>query len=345
MNSKERVLRSIRHQEVDRIPCFYLGKTDINKALAGRFNIPQDQSESLLQRLAVDVRFTGPRIIQVPGEHRYGFSCGSIHSVLYNEPGAANIELKYPLEDVNTVDDLNKWCWPDPDWFDYKINEDSVKAWQDKAIVAYDMGIIFLYSMGIRGMEQIMMDMAGEPEMAHAIFKKIADFNLERIRRFIEANPNVIDIMGIGDDIAGQTGLFFSIDMWREFLKPHLQRMINLCNDYGVIPYFHGCGGFSALYKDFIEMGVTCTGRLQTEAKGNNFSEIKKEHGKDLCLWGAIDGQHIVIEKSPEHVREHVKELIRNNFDNTGYVAGPTHSFTEDTPIENIIAVYDFLKG
>lgn len=345
MNSKERVIKSIKHQEVDRLPYFYLGTGKINKALLEYFDIPQDKYEWLLQRLDIDIRFTFPSLIQKPGEHRYGFSCGSVHSVLYNEPGAANLELKYPLDDVNTVDDLDKWRWPDPDWFNYKIDEDSVSSWKDKAVVAYDMGIIFLYAMGIRGMEQIMVDMAGEPEMAHAIFKRIADFNLERIRRFLDANPGVIDIVGIGDDIAGQAGLFFSIGMWREFLKPHLQKMVNLCNDYGVIPYFHGCGGFSALYNDFIEMGISCTGRLQTEAQGNNFAEIKKTYGKDLCLWGAVDGQHIVIEKSPEEVREHLKTLMKNNVDKTGYIAGPTHSFTEDTPIENIIAIYDFLKG
>ncbi|MDD5596987.1 MAG: uroporphyrinogen decarboxylase family protein, partial [Victivallaceae bacterium] len=121
-------------------------------------------------------------------------------------------------------------------------------------------------------------------------------------------------------------------------------KAVELCREFEVIPYFHGCGGFSVLYPDFIEMGITCTGRLQTEAKGNNFAELKAEFGKDLCLWGAIDGQHILVEGTPEEVKAHVRTLLTNNYDGTGFVAGPTHSFTEDTPIENVLAVYEALN-
>ena len=98
------------------------------------------------------------------------------------------------------------------------------------------------------------------------------------------------------------------------------------------------------LYNDFIEMGITCTGRLQTEAKGNNFASIKKEFGKDLCLWGAIDCQHILIENDPDEVKEHIKELIKNNYDGTGFIAGPTHSFTADVPTDNVLAIYKALS-
>jgi len=99
------------------------------------------------------------------------------------------------------------------------------------------------------------------------------------------------------------------------------------------------------LFPDFIDMGIECVGRLQTEAKGNDFREVKREFGRDLCLWGAVDGQHVVIEGSQEEVREHVKRLLDIGAEGSGFIAGPTHSFTEDTPVENVIAVYKVLGG
>lgn len=341
MNSKERVKRSMLHNEVDRVPVFYLGTPLITKNLCRMLELPEEE-EALLKRMDVDVRFFHPRFI--PGPGRFQLSMGAVHSRIYRHGGAVGPADEYfPLQKYSSVDEIEAWNCPNPDWYDYTINKEYRDVCKEKACVAYDMGIIFLYAMGLRGMEEIMLDMAGNPEMAEAIFRKIAEWNLERTRRFLEVNQGFFDILGLGDDIAGQNGMFFSVKMWRRFLKPHIQKMVNLCHQYNVFPYFHGCGGFRALFPDFIEMGISAVGRLQTEAIGNNFEEIKREFGERLCLWGAIDGQHIMIEEDSEGVKEHVNSLLRIGTPGSGFVAGPTHSFTDDTPVENILLVYQLL--
>ncbi len=342
MTSKERVLRSIRHESVDRTPFFHLGVHAVNTALADRLGVGGCGMEALLRKLDADVRFTGPSLHPVPGEQRYGFNWGAVHARMHNHLENSEPEA-YPVGDAQTLADLANWRWPDPDWYDYSIPDASIAAWSDKAVVAYDMGILFLFAMGSRGMEQLMLDMAGEPEMAHEIFQHVAGFNLERSRRFLEANAGFIDILGIGDDVAGQGGMIISPDMWRTFMRPHLEKMVDLCRSFSVIPYFHGCGGFRDLYPDFIDMGILCTGRLQTEAKGNDLRDIKSRFGGDLCFWGAVDGQHAAVEGTPEQVRAHVQDVLDIGARDSGFVAGPTHSFTEDTPIENILAVYEVL--
>jgi len=344
MNSRERVQRSIRHESVDRTPYYHFAVPSVQTALAEHLGFRLGDDESILQALDVDVRYVSPRLAQVPGEARHTYQCGAVHARMHNAPGGEE-PIAFPVGGASTVEELDGWCWPDPDWFDYSIPTASVEAWGDRAVVAYDMGILFLYAMGVRGMEAIMLDMAGDPPIAHTIFTRIADFNYERSRRFLEANRGVIDILGIGDDVAGQAGMVISPEMWREFLKPHVQRMVDLCDEFSVAPYFHGCGGFRALYPDFIQMGIPCTGKLQTEAKGNSLCEIKEEFGADLCLWGAIDAQHVVIEGAQDQVRAHVRQVLDIGSRNSGFVAGPTHSFTEDTPIENILAVYEVLAG
>ena len=200
-----------------------------------------------------------------------------------------------------------------------------------------------MYAMGMRGVEGILIDMAASPEMAHAVFGRICEFQLERLRRYLTVNEGAIDLVGIGDDVAGQEGMFFSVSMWREYIRPHLEKAVALCREFGVVPYFHGCGGFSVLFDDFIEMGIPCVGRLQTEARGNDFAVIKQAYGKDLCLWGAVDCQHILVEGDADAVREHVRDLLRINADGTGFVPGPTHSFTDDVPVANVLAVYEAL--
>ncbi|MDD2710068.1 MAG: uroporphyrinogen decarboxylase family protein [Verrucomicrobiae bacterium] len=347
MNSKERVLRAIAHQETDRVPFFYLGGA-IDPAVAQKLGIQSTQLSflepghlDLIEGLGGDICFVWPRFAHGPS--RRAFSCDKVHAAIHE--GKVVCE-KMPLEDAESVDEiLNYKQWPHPDWYDYPLPSWIRAASKNKAICAYDMGILFLHASGMRGMETLMMDMAANPEIAHAIFGKISAHNLERMRRFLTINKGFIDIMGIGDDVAGQEGLLFSLKMWREYIKPHLQKAVALCRDFGVVPYFHGCGGFRELFPDFIEMGIPCVGRLQPAAKGNNFHEIKCQHGKQLCLWGAIDAQHVVIEKTPVEVREHVKNLVETGGCGGGFIAGPSHSFTTDTPVENVLAVYEVLRA
>jgi hypothetical protein len=370
MNSKERVMRSVQFREVDRVPCFYKGVSSINrkivsmsdcrkvneeirsldadgvKALNGFFGgVLGDDAVQCSRFFSTDVHCVVPRFMQAPDNSRKEIQLGNVHAKVHNTTSAtAAIQEKFPLEDAQTVDDIsNSRAWPSPDWYDYRIPASVLKHLEGTAIVAFGMGGVFLPAMGMRGMENVMMDMAADKEMAHAVFNAISQFNLERTRRFLEANKGIIDIVGIGDDIASQRGLLMSKAMWREMLKPYTQQLVDLCNEYRLPTYFHGCGGFSDLFEDFIEMGIRCVGRLQPEAQGNKFEDLKKRYGKRICLWGAIDAQHQVVMGTVEEVRSHVQEILSINQGETGYVTGPSHSFTADTPIENVLAVYEGL--
>lgn len=91
-----------------------------------------------------------------------------------------------PMEDAQSIADIIKYPhWPDPDMYEYDISPGLLPHLKDKAVVAYNMFILFLYAMGLRGMENFMVDMASNPEMAHAVLDKISAIHLERMRRFL----------------------------------------------------------------------------------------------------------------------------------------------------------------
>jgi uroporphyrinogen-III decarboxylase len=367
MNSKQRVLNAINFKIVDRIPYYYFGTGPINQKLSeailekgfkGSHHLENIKNENdpyisgkveentVIDAFDCDVYYIKPRFIQTPDFKRKEFEFGSIHAAIYDANGKIlGKEEKFPLEDIEEVEEvLNSDKWPSPDWYEYKINPHLCEYIKDKAVVAYDMGILLLYAMGMRGMEEIMIDMAINKEITHAIFSKITEFNLIRTRRLLEANKGIIDIVGIGDDVASQRSLMMSLPMWREMIKPYLQKMVDLCKEYNVIPYYHGCGGFTELFDDFIEMGIKCVGKLQPEAHGNNFEDLVRNYGGKICLWGAIDAQHIAIEGNEAEVKEHIRHLLDINAGKGGFVIGPSHSFTSDTPIENILSIYHMLE-
>lgn len=362
MNSKQRVMDAVCMNSVDRLPCYYFATEPINGQMAGwvrankyedRYGLstigPNDpyavgniRENMIADALGCDVCYIEPRL--KPG--KWEMSMGDVHAAIYDGKGASpGTEAKYPLGDINQAEDVARSDrWPSPDWYEYEIHPSLRGFMREKAVVAYNMGILFLYAMSMRGMEEIMVDMAVRKEIAHAIFDRITGFNLERTRRFLEANRGAVDIVGVGDDVAGQRSLLMSPAMWREMIRPYLERMVALCQAYGVIPYFHGCGGFTELFDEFIRMGIKCVGKLQPEARGNAFSAVKEAFGDRICLWGAIDAQRRAIEGSEKEVRDHIRNLRDINRDHAGFVIGPSHSFTQDTPIRNIITIYDALK-
>jgi uroporphyrinogen decarboxylase len=87
-------------------------------------------------------------------------------------------------------------------------------------------------------------------------------------------------------------------------------------------------------------MGVDILDPVQTSAKNMELSSLKKQYGKDLCFHGGLDIQRFLPYATPEEVREKVKN-IKDLFEGQGgLILGPSHYITNDTPIENILAIY-----
>jgi hypothetical protein len=93
------------------------------------------------------------------------------------------------------------------------------------------------------------------------------------------------------------------------------------------------------------DAGIRNIGRLQTEAAGNELKGLVRDFGGRVALWGALDAQHALIEGGPADAAEHVRRVLETTESTDGtlparFVAGPTHAFTEDTPVENVLACY-----
>jgi uroporphyrinogen decarboxylase len=91
-----------------------------------------------------------------------------------------------------------------------------------------------------------------------------------------------------------------------------------------------------------IEAGVDMLEPIQTRAAGMNPVELKREFGKELCFYGGMDLQDILVKGTPLQVADEAKYLIETLWHDGGYVFGPGHTYIQaDAPLENIIAMYE----
>jgi uroporphyrinogen decarboxylase len=69
--------------------------------------------------------------------------------------------------------------------------------------------------------------------------------------------------------------------------------------------------------------------------------QLKDEFGKDLTFFGGICVQSLLPNGSPEQIQAEVTKRAAILGKNGGYIIAPAHNIQEDTPMKNILALFD----
>ena len=72
---------------------------------------------------------------------------------------------------------------------------------------------------------------------------------------------------------------------------------------------------------------------------------LKNTYGNDLVFFGGIDIQELLPTGSPEEIRKEVLRLSGIYGRDGGYIIAPAHNIQDDTPVENIEALFDAVKN
>lgn len=105
--------------------------------------------------------------------------------------------------------------------------------------------------------------------------------------------------------------------------------------------FHHACGSIHKIISDLIETGIDIINPVQVSARGMDIEYLKKEFGKDVCFYGAIDVQNICLHGTIEDIMRHVKRTFEVMGKNGGYVLSPTHALTSDISPEKVLAIFD----
>ena len=147
----------------------------------------------------------------------------------------------------------------------------------------------------------------------------------------------------IGDDIAGQGGPLFSPEIYRKYIRPRQQRVIDTIKKHSQAKiWYHTCGNCIQYIPDLIEMGIDILNPVQISAKEMDPKILKEKFGKNIVFWGGgVDSQHVLPFASPEKIKEDVKINLEIFKPGGGYVFNNVHNIQADVPAENIVAMYE----
>jgi|WetSurMetagenome_2_1015567.scaffolds.fasta_scaffold148988_1 uroporphyrinogen decarboxylase len=312
--------------------------------------------EDLLDAYDVDLRYlAGPEYVGPPlvGEHGEAVDLWgvprTVADVVLNGGSEQYEEVtRPPLAGMTAVEEVLEYAhWPSPDWFDY-----SVIVRQAEAVLYQGRAVAFMGdrlnriaqlkpAMYLRGVEQILLDMALAPELAEAIYAKIRAFYLGYLERLLDAAGGRIDLLVTGDDFGAQDGLLVSPAMWDRFLRDGFAQYLALARSHGVRTMHHTCGAVRALLPQFIEAGLDVLQSLQPEARGMVAEELKAEFGARLAFQGGLSIQRLLPFGTPQGIRAEVRRLAEVMRPGGGYIFGTSHNLQADTPVANLLALLD----
>jgi uroporphyrinogen decarboxylase len=191
----------------------------------------------------------------------------------------------------------------------------------------------------LRGMEQAMVDMAGDPELADEMLGRCGGFAVELAEAACARFP--LDCLWTGDDVASQRSLMMSPETWRRMIKPHLARAFDVGKSHGLAVAYHCCGALRPIIPDLVEMGLDILNPIQCKCPGMNASDLKHDFGATLTFMGGVDTQDLLPRATVDEVRRATRELIDNmTHDGGGYILAASHTVPPETPLENIFAMY-----
>jgi uroporphyrinogen decarboxylase len=186
----------------------------------------------------------------------------------------------------------------------------------------------------MRGEENFLMDMAGDPKLAAELAMRsamhMAQVGVEEIRRWDLQDTGI----WIYDDMAATKGPMFSPATAEVVLAPAWAHMIDAYRAAGATKIImHSDGNIGPLIDLFLDLGIDGINPVEFHV-GLDPVKLRAKYGDRLALLGGLDNAHILPRGDVAEVRAHVLDVLATGRDG-GLVLG-THSVAPDISLETM---------
>jgi len=348
MTSKERVLITLARRSADRVPINYEANGGIDGRLKAHFGLKPDDHEGLRDLLGVDFRgvdapYVGPRLHQDIPERGVSVDIWGIHRRWVEHGNGGYWDYcDFPLRDADE-ETVARWPMPSPDDHDYRGIRDACGRQQRYAVHVGGAGLGCIINTAgfLRGMEQVLVDLALDEPAGLLLMDRFLDVQFEVARRVLEAAKGGVDFMWIGEDLGSQYAPLIGMDLLKRHILPRHQRFFDLAKAYKLPVMMHTCGSSSWAYGEYVKMGLAAVDTLQPEAANMSPAYLKKTFGDRLAFHGCIStGGPVAFGTVADTVRN-CRETLDTMMPGGGYCFAPTHALQDNSPTENVVAMYE----
>jgi hypothetical protein len=348
MTKRERVLRTARFEETDRVPLY-----------------------DILQNDAVIEHYAGRKLLVEDGDWTVGVAVGRALDMtrMVGGPQHPGIQTR-PDGIVLQIERWTSWVVKRPfhdtegakKWIQERIKESNalifdanhVEAYRkmvDRKLASFTEGdsagvkdpAVFVVESGVGlteiywalGME-LFVEMLGEaPDLIEEWLEARIHAELRHVAAI--ADPALVPIVLTYDDIAYKTGPLFSPVWLRRMWVPRLKRLVEAWHSRDVLCLFHSDGNLWLVLDDLVSAGIDGLNPIETMA-GMTVKEVRAKYPQ-LFLAGGIDVSQLLALGTPEQVQAACHEAMGDT-GQRGYFMGSTTELLWEVPLENALAMY-----
>jgi uroporphyrinogen-III decarboxylase len=346
MTHKERVLKALKKDIPDRVPFFYWDVPEFGEKMMDYYGFTN--RDQLLEHLDVDFRWVEPKYIGPQLIDKKNKKKKDIWGVGYSRISLGEYEYwqadHFPLQNITDIVALDDLPWPTNDLFDFDSLDDQLNRYKDYAIMTapgYSSPGLFRIVQRLIGRESFMEVMMSHPKFFRALCDRVIHFYTKFLDTFFDVAQNRVDFIRVADDFGSQTGLTISNEHWDNYIRPSLDAFTKVARSKGAHFYMHSCGGVRKLLPQFLSAGVEVLDPIQARAYGMSPDGLKKDFGQLITFCGAMDEEFLLRKGTPEQVKKGVNDLLNIMAPGGRFILGPSHKIKVETPVENVIAMYE----
>ncbi len=343
LTERERILRTYRRQEVDRIPM-------VDTAWAGtqkrwkREGLPAGvpwETHFGFDRVAVVKADNSPRFVKkiLEENERYRIETtpwGATQKV-FNELDSTPEVLDFYYKDSEMWEKAKREMLTHHDdripWKGLKENYPKWKADGRFLQLIVWFGFDVAHSR-LTGTENMLVGMYEEPEWVTDIFDTYLTTSLDLCQKILDAGYEFDGIFWY-DDMGYKGSPFFSPDAYRRLLKPFHKKAVDWAHERGMVAELHSCGFIEPLLPDIVETGVDMLNPLEIKAGMDPF-KLKREYGDKLAFHGGINAQ---LWDNIELVKAEMERIIPAMKEGGGYIFASDHSIPNSVSFENMTEI------
>jgi uroporphyrinogen decarboxylase len=295
LTGKERILKTLRFEEPDRVPHFEVMFELEDQAFGQKFpdrtewdGCTKEKKQQLLDQ------------------------CMEIY---------VKIVERFKWDALLTV-----WPWSDADGI-----RAARKVFTDDSIMIGS--VIGQSSLSIEWMDdwvEFAVNLIEKPQVLHELARRRCDNALKTAQEMADAGADFIHIV---NDIAFNAGPFVSPAQFREFILPYMQEQVAFIKDMGVIPFIHTDGNIMPILDDYISIGAACFQSVDPMA-GMDIAEVKKRCYGKMALMGNVQCS-LLQDGPKEALRQSAMYCLEHGAPGGGYIFGSSNTIFPGMPLEN----------
>ncbi|MEW5921308.1 MAG: MtaA/CmuA family methyltransferase [Bacillota bacterium] len=339
LTPKERVLKQLAGEEIDRVPCYSgMGNVTVTglQQHGYRFPLVHSDAEMMANLAATSYKLYGYECAVVPFDF-----CVEAEALGCVMNAYENVEhLLYPTikeKAIRSEEDLDSFPIPEDlaNAARIPVVVEAIKRLKKEFgdEVAVGTYLIAPFTLGgqVYDLDNLLKFAFKKQKLINGMLDRLADVLISMARIYKEAGADYITVreMGSGTDL-------LSPRMWNTLIKPHLIKIFNALKEMGFPNNLHICGETNMIVKAMTECGADS---ISVELK-NNMVKTREDIGPGPLVFGNHDAYKLLVHDSVEDVEKAVIKCLEGGVD----AIWPGCDIWPEAKPENVKALVDATK-